>query len=308
MRRVAADVDPDTWPAFDARAVAKPLRGTFDARKHAIELYAASTPLAEILERTGVHRRQLYRLIDHCLAQHEDGRHFGWRGLVPYVRVANYQRVARIDPRVDGTGAGAAGAFSNLLRAYPALATWIADRVRDKRVALQQISTDKGLRTRLAGLKHLHNDFLSQCRAVGLSAQDYPFNTEQLGVRSLSAAVRAECLRSFGRGARLALAAMPIPCVSFAVFRRIASILWSMQAAALGVKLSRWRRSSARPFTPSIRTSHSWTSSCGVPNGRPLPRSLTRTAWTWRRYQRLSRRSICFGRKARPTTSVSPTR
>ena len=39
---------------------------------------------------------------------------------------------------------------------------------------------------------------------AGLSAGDYPFNTEQLAVRSLSAAVRAECLRNFARGARLA--------------------------------------------------------------------------------------------------------
>ena len=41
MRCVDAGVDPDTWPAFDARVVAKPLRGTFDKRKQAIELYAA---------------------------------------------------------------------------------------------------------------------------------------------------------------------------------------------------------------------------------------------------------------------------
>ncbi|MBC7483560.1 MAG: hypothetical protein H7337_17065 [Rhizobacter sp.] len=204
MKRVATDVDPASWPAFDTCAIAKSLRVTFDARKQAIELYAASTPFAEILERTGVHRRQLYRLMDHCLAPHEDGRVFGWRGLVPYVHVASYRRVTRIALARDGTGAGAAGAFSNFLQAHPALATWVVDRVRNKRIALQQISTEDGLRTRLAGLKHLHSDFLIQCRALGLSAQDYPFNTEQLGVRSLSAAVRAECLRNFGRGARMA--------------------------------------------------------------------------------------------------------
>lgn len=59
MRRVAADVDPAKWPAFDARAVAKPQRATFDARKQTVELHAASTTFAEILERAGVHRRQL---------------------------------------------------------------------------------------------------------------------------------------------------------------------------------------------------------------------------------------------------------
>jgi hypothetical protein len=57
---------------------------------------------------------------------------------------------------------------------------------------------------RVNGLKHLHLDFLRQCQAQGLTAADYPFDTEQRGVRSLSAALRQECLHSFARGARLA--------------------------------------------------------------------------------------------------------
>ena len=38
---------------------------------------------------------------------------------------------------------------------------------------------------------------------MDLGAADYPFNVEQMGIRSLSAAVRRECLRSFGQSARL---------------------------------------------------------------------------------------------------------
>ena len=91
-----------------------------------------------------------------------------------------------------------------LLESQPALVTWIANRVHDKRIFIVQRSTDAGLRTRLRGLKHLHDAFLRECRALGLTANDYPFNAEQLGIRSLSAALRAECLRSFERGAHLA--------------------------------------------------------------------------------------------------------
>ena len=76
--------------------------------------------------------------------------------------------------------------------------------MHDRRVSIVQRSTDTGLRTRLRGLKHLHDAFLRECRALGLTANDYPFNAEQLGIRSLSAAVRAECLRSFERSAHLA--------------------------------------------------------------------------------------------------------
>ena len=64
--------------------------------------------------------------------------------------------------------------------------------------------TDNGLKTRLRNLNPLHVEFLKQCRALGLSGTDYPFNTERMGIRSLAVAVRPECLRYFDRGVRLA--------------------------------------------------------------------------------------------------------
>ena len=202
--RAGTDLDPTVWPAFDAAALPARWRSTFLARRQAVELYVANVAVTQIEQRTGVDRRQLYRLLDHCVAPHEDGLVFGWRGLVPYARVDDYVRTARVQLSRDGTGSGAAGAFGLLLQAHPILAAWIVERVRDKRIALDQISTDLGLRTRLRGLKHVHTDFLLQCRKLGLTAADYPFNTERMGIRSLASALRTECLHSFARGARLA--------------------------------------------------------------------------------------------------------
>jgi transposase InsO family protein len=121
---------------------------------------------------------------------------------VPYARVAPYRRIAKL--RLQPDGSGAAGAFDGLLQRNPAIADWIARQVRAKRIAVEQTSTSDGLRVRLRGLKHLHADFLRQCRQAGLTAADYPFNAQRMGIRSLSKVVRAECLRSFGRGVRLA--------------------------------------------------------------------------------------------------------
>ena len=157
-RRVAPELDPAAWPAFDASALPKKQRSSFAARQRAVELYAANIAVAEIERHTGVDRRQLYRLLDHCTAPHDDGRVFGWRALVPYTRVADYQRVAKVQLSRDGAGSGAVGAFGLLLQVHPALATWITESVRSKRIAVEQISTDQGLRTRLRGLKHLHAD------------------------------------------------------------------------------------------------------------------------------------------------------
>ncbi len=50
----------------------------------------------------------------------------------------------------------------------------------------------------------LHLAFLDRCRTLGLASADYPFNTDHMGIRSLARTVRAECLRTFERGARLA--------------------------------------------------------------------------------------------------------
>lgn len=198
------DLDPSTWPAFDASALRETERPIFAARRQAIELYAAGGSLKEIETRTGVDRRQLYRLLDHCMAPHLDGRPYGWRAAAKYARVNIYQRTTRPTMSRDGLGRGAVGAFGLLLESQPTLVTWIANRVHDKRVSIVHCSTDTGLRTRLSGLKQLHDAFLRECRALGLTANDYPFNAEQLGIRSLSAAVRAECLRSFERSAHLA--------------------------------------------------------------------------------------------------------
>jgi len=201
-RRFARELDLSSWPAFDASALRNPQRAIYLARRQAIELYVASTSLATIEARTGVKRAHLYRMLDHCLVPHEDGRVFGWRALVPYTRVTPYQRISLVRPTADGFGA--AGAFDELLQRHPAIAEWISQQVRAKRVNLDQTSTSEGLLVRLRGLKHLHADFLRRCREAGLTAADYPFSAQRMGIRSLSKVVRAECLRTFGRAARLA--------------------------------------------------------------------------------------------------------
>ena len=174
----------------------------FDRRKRAIELFCAGASLATIERDCGVNRATLYRMLDRCGEPHDDGRPWGWRAVVPYARTRAHRRTASVT--LTAVGAGATGAFSLLLQANPALKDWIRQAVRRKRVAIDQISTDNGLRTRLRGLKSLHLEFLKQCRLSSLTGGDYPFNTERLGIRSFAAAVRAECLRDLYRAAHLA--------------------------------------------------------------------------------------------------------
>ncbi|WP_310359127.1 hypothetical protein [Paraburkholderia strydomiana] len=65
-------------------------------------------------------------------------------------------------------------------------------------MTLKQIPSNDGIRIRLHGLRALHERFLQECRQLGLTAADYPFNTAGRAVRSLSSRVKAELLRGFG--------------------------------------------------------------------------------------------------------------
>ena len=66
------------------------------------------------------------------------------------------------------------------------------------------MSTDDGLRTRLRGLKPLHLSFLRECRGLDIKANDYPFNTDRMGIRSLARYAHDRCMQTFARTATLA--------------------------------------------------------------------------------------------------------
>ena len=63
-RRRHDDLAPAAWPSLDDRALPTELERAFKSRREAIELYIRRTPIREIESRTGIARRQLYRLID----------------------------------------------------------------------------------------------------------------------------------------------------------------------------------------------------------------------------------------------------
>ena len=182
--RTVSRPDTSTWPEFDPGTLTATQRKTFNARRRAIEMFVVDTSLTEVEAQTGINRRQVYRSLESAAALHADGRPYGWRALVPHTRVGDYRRMAKV--RRHPVGLGTAGAFGLLLGAHPPLAHWISEQVRAKRVSVDQISTDDGLRLRVRSLTKLHLGFLDQCRAVGLSSADYPFNTDHMGIRSLA--------------------------------------------------------------------------------------------------------------------------
>ena len=205
MNRLSAQfkaLDVSAWPTVAHTEFDDATRFMFERRVQAVMGYVRGDSIKQIEEATGINRRQLYRCLEHAVLTHPDGRPFGFRALIRYARTGDYVRVHALKERFEP--GGAAGAFSQLLERYPVLAGWLLLQVKHRKVRLDQFHTDGKLRTRVRGLKTVHDDFLRQCRAVGLTAADYPFNTSGHAVRSLRERVKVELVRSFGSAARSA--------------------------------------------------------------------------------------------------------
>jgi putative transposase len=197
-------IDLSAWPSVAYTEFDESARRAFEKHRQALERYVAGEPIKAIEQSTGVNRRQLYRWLERAVLQHPDGRPVGFRALVRYLRIAEYVRLGDVKVRGERGSGGTAGALTQLFERYPALSGWLLLQVRQRKVLLEQIHTDECLRTRLRGLQTLHDEFQRQCRSVGLTAADYPFNTAGHAIRSLSRRLKADLLRSFGTAARAA--------------------------------------------------------------------------------------------------------
>jgi transposase InsO family protein len=197
-------LDVTLWPTVAYTEFGEEERRVFQAGMQAIEGCARGESVTKIERSTGINRRQLYRWLERGLALHADGRIYGYRVLIARVRINEYVRVSPVIVRGERGSRGTAGALSQLFERFPTLAAWLQLQVKRRRVLLEQIHTDGRLRTRLRGLTSLHDEFLQQCRAVRLTAADYPFDTAGRAIRSLCVRVKTEMLRRFSVAAHSA--------------------------------------------------------------------------------------------------------
>src|SRR5476649_1441322 len=121
-------IDLSIWQYPDEGALNEPKRAQYFSRKLAVELYIEGASSAVIKTRCGIGRRRVYDLIrNRCLETHPDGQCYGWRGLVPELRVLGYKRKSQLN--IDVFGRGGSGAFQLFLRAEPELAALFTRRV-----------------------------------------------------------------------------------------------------------------------------------------------------------------------------------
>jgi hypothetical protein len=123
------------------------------------------------------------------LEQHDDGQIAGFRALVPFKRLKPYARTAAVP--VQAAASNSAGAFGQLLRLYPPLEAWL------DRAARNRGRKADGRREVRQDLRRIHKNFLAKCRELGVTATQYPFNRERLGLRSLAEHLKRRTNESF---------------------------------------------------------------------------------------------------------------
>ncbi len=172
------------WPSADPTHLPGDEQDAFNRLCLAVaDLFGQpDTPVTAILEKHCVNKAALYRAARRCLQRHPDGRIFGFRAVLPFLRVKDYERHAVVAPAPYDT-AGSAGAFAQLLRDYPDIEKQLRKAIkgRSKKAAL-------GRQVRQP-IYDIHAEFVAACRTAGITAERYPLNTKRVAFRSLHAYV-----------------------------------------------------------------------------------------------------------------------
>lgn len=162
-----SNLDLSNWPTVLEDKLSPKQHEIYTRRKKAIEMYIKNNnPEKEILEITGIRPPQLRKLIKRCIQEDTEGVIWGLRALIPFKRINSYRRKNK--EKVT---------FSSLLDSNPEIKKRIDDLYFNK---VKKEVTDKVIR-----VIDLHQHFLKTCRQIGIHDNEYPFNTDDKGQRSL---------------------------------------------------------------------------------------------------------------------------
>jgi transposase InsO family protein len=212
------------WPLANDRNMSTEKRELLERRMQAVSGYFRGERLRELSRKWKISRWEIRRLRDRCLKTHPDGRIWGYRALIPEIRIRHYLRTA--EARMTKTGRiGCGGLLARLFVVHPKVMNKVYRHYLRKR---------SGANEAYVPIASSHKVFVDACREEGMRTDEYPFNTRYLGIRALayhlksllrsdlSAAVRATYgseaagkLRAGTGRIRRSAVTLPYQCVQF---------------------------------------------------------------------------------------------
>ncbi|MBP1991190.1 hypothetical protein [Paenibacillus eucommiae] len=165
----------DLWPSVDTLCLNGFDRKIFDLRKKAMKLYFENAlTQKEIHEITGIEPRNLRRLVHRCLALNPNGVIWGFRALIPQKKIKEY---TKLKSNKGLNNKAKTGEFTLLLKKYP--------NIEEKIVSLYLGRLNKEARDPVMRPKNIYRHFINSCKEQAIAMNEYPFNTEDQGYRSL---------------------------------------------------------------------------------------------------------------------------
>lgn len=171
--------DIASWPGVDEGALPPEKLRIYLVRKKAVRLYLLDGASDSTLqEKCGLCVSNVYRLVRYrCTSGHPDGRIWGWRALVPDVRIRGYARQRPVRP--TATGRGVSGAMQLSLDLEPDLA---------QRLEVRILRTCSGTQLGEVGreINVLFRWWVGELRKLQYEVRNqWPFNTQSMGYWSL---------------------------------------------------------------------------------------------------------------------------
>ena len=170
--------DVANWPGVNITQLNNKDRKRVEQYQQAIGRYLDGHKVKDICKIKGVCNSELVRVIKRCLEIHEDGSIWGFRALLFHVPQHGYQRIKPVAPATGDGRSGRARALSQLFSKFPQLAELA-------RGLLVKDLTGQTLHESRIPLKSIHKRLVTACRALGLTAKDYPLNQKYLGRAAL---------------------------------------------------------------------------------------------------------------------------
>ncbi len=103
-RQDLLNIDTSVWPAVNINALQDAQKDAFKRNLTAVELFVSGMHVRKVEAETGLNRRQLYKLLERCMTQTDDGHILGFRGLLKHRRITEYVRAAKLSATCSSTG------------------------------------------------------------------------------------------------------------------------------------------------------------------------------------------------------------
>ena len=169
--------DYKLWPTVNTTLLEEDERIQYQQRETLVIAYLEGAQIKDLAEQDKVTPNMIRRYVSRCLDQHEDGRIWGFRALIPYKRIKEYQRsISTVDHRKSNRGN--AGLLMQLFFKYPHIQESV------DALFLKETKTDIIHESRIP-VQSIHTHFITLCRDA-IKGDKYPFNVLYLGHRSIA--------------------------------------------------------------------------------------------------------------------------